>query len=56
MQHSASQIVAALATDDDEAAHLLDGVRRLTSHKTFNTVAARRRIAASIIKAGRYYL
>jgi alkylation response protein AidB-like acyl-CoA dehydrogenase len=56
MEHSARQIVAALAADDDEAAHLLEGVLRLTRHKTFNTVAARRRIADSIIKAGRYYL
>ncbi|HEY6187616.1 MAG TPA: acyl-CoA dehydrogenase family protein [Pyrinomonadaceae bacterium] len=56
MEHSARQIVAALAADDHEAAHLLEGVLRLTRHTTFNTVAARRRIADSIIKAGRYYL
>jgi hypothetical protein len=31
-------------------------VRRLARHATFNTVAARRRIADSVIKAGRYYL
>ncbi len=55
MEHSAKQIVAALAEDADFA-HLLDGVRRLTRHTTFNTIAARRRIAGSIIKAGRYYL
>ncbi|HEX8774083.1 MAG TPA: acyl-CoA dehydrogenase family protein [Pyrinomonadaceae bacterium] len=56
MHHSARQVAAALAADDSAAAQLLEGVRRLTSHKTFNTVAARRRIAASIIEAGRYYL
>jgi len=55
MEHSAKQIVAALANDGD-VAHTLDGVRRLSRHATFNTVAARRRIADSVIKAGRYYL
>jgi len=55
MEHSAKQVVAALA-DGDEAGPLFDGVRRLTSHATFNTVAARRRIADSVIRAGRYYL
>jgi alkylation response protein AidB-like acyl-CoA dehydrogenase len=55
MEHSAKQVVAALA-GGDEAGPLFDGVRRLASHATFNTVAARRRIADSIIRAGRYYL
>ncbi len=55
MEHSAKQIVAALA-DDAEATHLLDAVRRLTRHATINTVAARRRIAAAVVKAGRYHL
>ena len=55
MEHSAKQVVAALS-DDAEADALLDGVRRLTRHKTFNAVAARRRIADSVIKAGRYHL
>jgi alkylation response protein AidB-like acyl-CoA dehydrogenase len=55
MEHSAKQIVAARA-GDAETVRLLDGVRRLTRYTTFNTVAARRRIADSIIKAGRYYL
>ncbi len=55
MEHSARQVVAALA-DNGEAGSLFEGVRRLASHATFNTVAARRRIADSIIKAGRYYL
>lgn len=55
MEHSAKQVVAALA-DGSEAAHLLGRVRRLTGHPTFNTVAARRRIADSVIKAGRYFL
>lgn len=55
MEHSGKQIVAALA-GESENAHLLDGVRRLTRHTTFNTVAARRRIADSVIRAGRYHL
>src|SRR3989454_1374441 len=55
MEHSARQVVAALA-DNGEAGSLFEGVRRLASHATFNTIAARRRIADSVIKAGRYYL
>jgi alkylation response protein AidB-like acyl-CoA dehydrogenase len=55
MEHSAKQIVAALA-ETGEAAQLLDRVRGLTRHPTLNTVAARRRIANAVIKAGRYYL
>jgi len=55
MAHSARQVVAALS-DDDESESLFAGVRRLAAHTTFNTVAARRRIADSVIKAGRYYL
>src|SRR5712692_9941139 len=55
MEHSARQVVAALA-DNGESGSLFAGVRRLASHATFNTVAARRRIADSVIKAGRYYL
>ena len=55
MEHSAKQVVAALAVDAART-DLLDGVRRLTYHTTFNTVAARRRIADAVIKAGRYHL
>ena len=55
IEHSAKQVVAALA-DGAETDTLFAGVRRLASHATFNTVAARRRIADSVIKAGRYYL
>jgi len=55
LAHSAKQIVAALV-NESEAAELLDKVQRLTRHVPFNTVAARRRIADSIIKAGRYHL
>jgi alkylation response protein AidB-like acyl-CoA dehydrogenase len=55
MEHSAKQIIAALEPLEEIDAPL-DSVRRLTRHTTFNTVAARRRIAHSIIKAGRYHL
>ena len=55
MEHSARQVVAALS-DGDESESLFAGVRQLAAHTTFNTVAARRRIADSVIKAGRYYL
>jgi alkylation response protein AidB-like acyl-CoA dehydrogenase len=55
MEHSARQVVAALAVKE-EAGSLCAFVHQLTSHPTCNTVAARRRIADSLIKAGRYYL
>jgi alkylation response protein AidB-like acyl-CoA dehydrogenase len=55
LAHSAKQIVAALV-NESEAVELQDKVQRLTRHVPFNTVAARRRIADSVIKAGRYHL
>ncbi|HEX7317318.1 MAG TPA: acyl-CoA dehydrogenase family protein [Pyrinomonadaceae bacterium] len=55
MEHSAKQIVAALS-DGGDSAQLLEGVRRLTRHAPPNTVAARRRIADAVIRAGRYHL
>jgi len=55
MEHSAKQVMASLA-NDNETGHLLEAVRSLTRYQTCNTVAARRRIADSVIKAGRYYL
>ncbi|MET0624776.1 MAG: acyl-CoA dehydrogenase family protein [Pyrinomonadaceae bacterium] len=55
MAHSARQIVAALADGGDSRA-LLEGVRALTHHTPPNTVAARRRIADAVLKAGRYHL
>jgi hypothetical protein len=54
-EHSARQIVAALA-DDGDAGLMLDAVRRLTRFTTCDTIAARRQIADSIIRAGRYHL
>jgi alkylation response protein AidB-like acyl-CoA dehydrogenase len=55
MEHSARQVMAALA-DAGDVGSLLDEVQQLTRHPTCNTVAARRRIADSVIKAGRYHL
>ncbi|MBV8859192.1 MAG: acyl-CoA dehydrogenase family protein [Acidobacteria bacterium] len=55
MEHSARQVVAALS-DDGDAHDLLEGVRRLTRHTPPNTVAARRRIADVVVRAGRYHL
>ena len=55
MEHSARQVMAALV-DAGRVGPLLDEVQQLTRHTTFNTVVARRRIADSVIKAGRYYL
>ena len=55
MEHSAKQVMAALA-DAGDVSSLLDDVQQLTRHTTCNTVVARRRIADSVVKAGRYYL
>ncbi|MCA1617718.1 MAG: acyl-CoA dehydrogenase family protein [Acidobacteria bacterium] len=58
MAHSARQVAAALAGGGDsrEPRDLLEGVRRLTRHTPPDTVAARRRIADAVLKAGRYHL
>ena len=53
LTHSAKQIAAALAPDGEP---LLDEVRRFTHHPAYDTVAARRRIADAVVKAGRYHL
>ena len=55
VEHWAKQIVAALA-DTSDCESLFAEVLKLTRFTTFNTVAARRRIADSIIREGRYYL
>ena len=55
VEHSAKQVVAALA-DDENPAPLMGAVRRLTHHAPFNTVAARRRISDALVRAGRYHL
>jgi alkylation response protein AidB-like acyl-CoA dehydrogenase len=55
MEHSAKQIMAALSESNDSSS-LSEEVQQLTRHTTFNTIAARRRIADSVINAGRYHL
>ena len=52
MEHWAKQILAAVA-DNRDCGSLFTKVHHLTRFNTFNTVAARRRIADSVIK-GRY--
>ena len=53
MEHSAKQVMAALSESSDSHS-LFEEVQHLTHHITFNTVAARRRIADSVLSAGRY--
>jgi alkylation response protein AidB-like acyl-CoA dehydrogenase len=55
MERSAKQVVAALS-DGNDSGQLLEGVRKLTRHAPPNTVAARRRIADAVVRAGRYHL
>jgi Acyl-CoA dehydrogenase, C-terminal domain len=55
VEHWAKQIVAALA-DTSDCDALFAEVDHFTRFTTFNTVAARRRIADSIVREGRYYL
>ncbi len=49
--HSAKQVAAALA----ENADIFDKIKELNELLTFNAIAARRRVADSVIEAGRYY-
>ena len=53
MEHSAKQVMAALSESSDSHS-LFEEVQHLTHHTTFNTVAARRRIADSVLSAGHY--
>ncbi|HLM58517.1 MAG TPA: acyl-CoA dehydrogenase family protein [Pyrinomonadaceae bacterium] len=55
LAHSGRQVVSALA-EGAEAERLVGGVRRLTRHAPFNSVAARRRISDAVVRAGRYPL
>ncbi|HYN84361.1 MAG TPA: acyl-CoA dehydrogenase family protein [Pyrinomonadaceae bacterium] len=56
--HSAKQVAAALAASDDgtNSAALLAAARRLAGHPAPDAVAARRRVADAIVRAGRYHL
>ena len=53
VRHSGKQIFAALSATAD-AGVLSEIVRQIADYAAFNTVAARRRIADVVIKAGRY--
>ena len=55
LQHSAKQAVNAMP-DDSEYGALISDVWSLSDQAPFDVVAARRRIADSVIRAGRYYL
>ena len=54
IEHSARQVESALRGDNED--FLLFEPEPLAERFAYNTVAARRRIADSLIKAGRYYL
>lgn len=52
VRHSGKQIIAALSAAGDSV--LPEVVRQIAGYPAFNTVAARRRIADVVVKAGRY--
>ena len=53
LQHAAKQVANAL-TDDYGA--VISDIRALSDQAPFDAIAARRRIADSVVRAGRYYL
>jgi len=53
VRHSGKQIIAALSADGDPGV-LSELVAQIAGYPAFNTVAARRRIADVVVKAGRY--
>ncbi len=53
VRHSGKQILAALPTAVDTSV-LSEIIARIAGYPAFNTVAARRRIADEVVKAGRY--
>ena len=55
LQHAAKQAVNAMV-DDSEYGALISDIRSLSDQPPFDAVAARRRIADSVIRSGRYYL
>jgi butyryl-CoA dehydrogenase len=55
LQHAAKQAANAMA-DDREYGALISDIRSLSDQAPFDAVAARRRIADAVIRAGRYYL
>ena len=55
LQHAAKQVANAMP-DESEYGALISEIRSLSDQAPFDVVAARRRIADSVIRAGRYYL
>ena len=55
LQHAAKQAANAMP-DDREYGALISDIRSLSEQAPFDAVAARRRIADAVIRAGRYYL
>jgi len=55
LQHAAKQAANAMP-DDREYGALISHIRSLSEQAPFDAVAARRRIADAVIRAGRYYL
>ena len=55
IQHAAKQAANALPSDREQGA-LISDIRSLSNQAPFDAVAARRRIADAVIRAGRYYL
>ncbi|HTG90961.1 MAG TPA: hypothetical protein VL866_00130, partial [Pyrinomonadaceae bacterium] len=55
LQHAAKQAVNAMP-DDSKYGALISDFRSLSDQAPFDVVAARRRIADAVIRAGRYYL
>jgi alkylation response protein AidB-like acyl-CoA dehydrogenase len=55
LQHAAKQAANAMSDDSDYGA-LISEIRSLSDEAPFDAVAARRRIADDVIRAGRYYL
>lgn len=55
IQHAAKQVVNTMP-DDSEYGTLISDIRSLSDQAPFDAVAARRRIADSVIHSGRYYL
>src|SRR6185503_8656382 len=55
LQHAAKQAANAMA-DNSEYDALIRDIRSLSDQAPFDAIAARRRIADAVIRAGRYYL
>ena len=54
MAHAAKQVLAALAARSESSPELAGAIGDVAGHSTFDTIAARRRIADAVIQAARY--